>query len=102
MERKFVGISNGIKTAIKLGIFLICTIYFIYHAITGKNGIMAYFTVSQELQQKKIDLDKIKYDINILEQNISLIDNVIDRDMLEEQCIRILNYIYKDDFIVKN
>ena len=101
-SKDFVGISNRFKMFIKLGIFAICTAYFLYHAITGRNGLHSYFAITNELTAKQEELHKLKENINVLQNNINMMSKTIDLDLLEEQCRKILNYVYNNDFIVKN
>lgn len=75
--------------------------YFIYHAVQGDRGIMAWFRVNQQLEQARQELAATTEERAALEQRVALLSNSsLDLDMLEERARVMLNFSYPDDVVV--
>lgn len=99
----FVGISNNVKLIYKISAILLVFIYFIFHAISGENGLRAYLVTKNQLKKQIEKLEKIEKALISLKRNVKLLSNEsLDLDLLEERCRVILNYSSPDDVIVRN
>jgi cell division protein FtsB len=75
--------------------------YFIYHAVQGDRGILAWLRVNQQLEAAQIELVKSATDRAALEQRVALLSNPsLDRDMLEERARVMLNFSDPDDIVI--
>lgn len=75
--------------------------YFIYHAVQGERGIMAWFQVNQQLDQARQELAATAEQRAVLEQRVALLSNSsLDLDMLEERARVMLNFSHPDDVVV--
>jgi cell division protein FtsB len=101
LQKKFVGISNRFRLSIKIGSMLVATLYFIFQAISGKNGIISYTSIKKQILKHEKALEIAKNKETMLERNVRLLgNNFLDIDLLEERCRMILNYAFPDDVIV--
>lgn len=99
----FVGISNNLKLIYKISAILVVFIYFIFHAITGENGLRAYLVTKVQLAKQTEKLAKIEKVLSSLKRNVKLLSNdSLDLDLLEERCRIILNYSDPSDVIVRS
>jgi cell division protein FtsB len=75
--------------------------YFIYHAVQGDRGILAWLRVNQQLEAAQIELTKSATDRATLEQRVALLNNSsLDLDMLEERARIMLNFSDPDDVVI--
>jgi cell division protein FtsB len=75
--------------------------YFIYHAIQGDRGILAWLRVNQQLEAAQIELAQSATDRAALEQRVGLLSNSsLDLDMLEERARVMLNFSDPDDIVI--
>ena len=75
--------------------------YFIYHAVQGDRGILAWMRVNQQLDQAHQELATTGAEREALEQRVSLLSNSsLDLDMLEERARVMLNFSHPDDVVV--
>lgn len=98
----FVGISNAVKTVGKMTIIVMVVAYFLFHAINGENGLLAYVKTRKLLGEQSVQLEMLQTDLDILKRDVELLSNSsIDLDLLEERCRIILNYSYPEDYVVR-
>ncbi len=72
--------------------------YFIYHAVQGDRGILAWLRVNQQLEQAHQELIATTAEREALEQRVALLSNSsLDLDMLEERARVMLNFSHPDD-----
>ena len=64
--------------------------YFVFHAIAGNRGIVAYFKLNQKLSKTSVELDNLRSERIDLEHKVRLLKPPIDLDMLDEQARRVL------------
>jgi cell division protein FtsB len=75
--------------------------YFIYHAVQGDRGILAWLRVNQQLDAAQEELARSAANRAALEQRVSLISNSsLDLDMLEERARIMLNFSDPDDIVI--
>jgi cell division protein FtsB len=75
--------------------------YFIYHAVQGDRGILAWLRVHQQLDTAHQELVATGAERAALEQRVSLLSNSsLDLDMLEERARIMLNFSHPDDVVV--
>jgi cell division protein FtsB len=75
--------------------------YFIYHAVQGDRGILAWLRVNQQLEAAQQELAKSTADRAALEQRVALLSNSsLDLDMLEERARIMLNFGDPDDIVI--
>jgi len=75
--------------------------YFIYHAVQGDRGILAWLRVNQQLEAAQIELAQSGTDRAALEQRVALLNNSsLDLDMLEERARIMLNFSDPDDVVI--
>ncbi len=77
------------------------TLYFCYHAIQGKHGILAGTRLERELSQARVLDHRLAAEQSRLEHRVSLLrpDN-LDPDMLEERAKALLNYGGRDEYVI--
>jgi cell division protein FtsB len=75
--------------------------YFVYHAVQGDRGVIAWIQVNQRLAQAKADLDRTNAERSAMEQRVALLSNgSLDLDMLEERARVMLNFSHPDDLVI--
>ena len=75
--------------------------YFIYHAVQGDRGILAWLRVNQQLDSAQAELVQSSAERAALEQRVALLSNSsLDLDMLEERARVMLNFSDPDDVVV--
>ena len=75
--------------------------YFIYHAVQGDRGILAWLRVNQQLEAAQVELTQSATDRAALEQRVALLNNSsLDLDMLEERARIMLNFSDPDDVVI--
>ena len=75
--------------------------YFIYHAVQGDRGILAWLRVNQQLEAAQEELAQSSADRAALEQRVALLNNSsLDLDMLEERARIMLNFSDPDDVVI--
>lgn len=75
--------------------------YFIYHAVQGDRGILAWLRVNQQLEAAHAELAKSATGRAALEQRVALLNNAsLDLDMLEERARIMLNFSDPDDVVI--
>ncbi|MDR3031137.1 MAG: septum formation initiator family protein [Holosporales bacterium] len=100
--RGFVGVSNNLKLALELFVIFLVFFYFIFHAITGENGLFSYLIVKKKVNETSVKLENLTRERLYLENNVRLLSRqTLDLDILEERCRIILNYAYPNEIIVK-
>ena len=72
--------------------------YFIYHAIQGDRGLLAWIQLTQQLDIAKAELAAIKEARQQLEDKVGgLRPESLNRDLLEEQVRQFLGYSHPDE-----
>ncbi len=89
-------VQLGIWTTL---VFALMT-YFLFHAIKGDRGILAWSRLEDRLVEKEYELAAMEYQWEILDKKVKKLGNVICSDLLEEQSIRILGFSHPGDVVV--
>jgi cell division protein FtsB len=75
--------------------------YFVFHAIHGDRGILAWLRFNQELKAATAEAAQASEDRAAMERRVTLLSNTsLDLDMLEERARVMLNYAHPDDLII--
>ena len=75
--------------------------YFAYHAVQGDRGLLAWMTLKRDLVASRAQAAALAEERAWLEKRVALLnDDSLDRDMLEEQAMAMLNYGGPEDYIV--
>ena len=75
--------------------------YFVYHAVQGDRGILAWMQVNQQIKAAQAELTKTDDDREAMEQRVALLSNSsLDLDMLEERARIMLNFSHPDDLVI--
>src|SRR6185436_17666275 len=73
-------------------------LYFVYHAVEGDRGLLAYFRLTHDITETQAGFDQIAADRHSLELRVSrLRSDSLDRDLLEERARTILNYVRPEE-----
>jgi cell division protein FtsB len=79
--------------------------YFVYHAVEGDRGVMAWLQISQQLTESKRSLATLAGERQEIENRVALLSpSSIDPDLLDERARLMLNVAEPDDrlVIIKN
>lgn len=71
-------------------LLLLILLYFIFHALAGNRGIIAYFKLNQQIAKSAAELDDLRAERIELEHRVKLLKSPLDKDMLDEQARKIL------------
>lgn len=78
-------------------------VYFVYHIIQGDRGILAWRRLQQQISVAETKLNTVKQEQDSLERNVRLMrPDSLDSDMLEEQAKEKLNFVHKDEVIIRD
>jgi len=78
-------------------------VYFVYHLIQGDRGVLAWRRLQHQIALSEARLAHIKHEQDSLERNVRLMrPDSLDADMLEEQAKEKLNFVHKDEIIIKD
>lgn len=78
-------------------------VYFVYHIIQGERGLLAWRRLNQQIVASELKLDTVKTEQYALEQRVHLLrPDSLDADMLEEQAKEKLNFVRKDEIIIRD
>jgi cell division protein FtsB len=75
--------------------------YFVYHAIQGDRGIMAWLQVSQQLAESRATLATLAVEREEVQRRVTLLSpSSLDPDLLDERARIMLNVAEPDDRLV--
>ncbi len=75
--------------------------YFVYHAINGERGLLAFIQLSQQLEQKRAELDIVRAERLYLEHRVTLMrPDSLDLDLVDEQARRLLGYASPSEKVI--
>lgn len=95
IQRLIGNIKNTKYTFINFLLFALL-IYFIFHAIAGNRGVIAYLRLYDSIEKLEDEVKTLKAERIELEHKVNLLKSSIDLDMLDEQARRVLG-VAKDD-----
>src|SRR5262245_63393412 len=72
--------------------------YFVYHAVEGDRGVMAWLRITQQLAESKRSLVALTAERQAIERRVALLSpSSIDPDLLDERARLMLNVAEPDD-----
>lgn len=75
--------------------------YFVYHAVQGERGLLAWRQVDQQIAVAEATLAEVQVVHNRLAHKVSLLEPTsIDPDMLEERARIMLNLVHADELVI--
>ena len=75
--------------------------YFVYHSIQGQHGILAWRQLDIHITKAEVTFSDLQAKQAELEQRVAMLHpSTLNRDMLEEQSRRLLNFTHEDDVVV--
>jgi cell division protein FtsB len=75
--------------------------YFVFHAVHGERGLLAYLRLQQELAQAKAVQSELSAQRAEMRHRVSLLrPDSLDPDMLEERARRVLNFARPDEIVI--
>jgi cell division protein FtsB len=76
-------------------------VYFVYHAVQGERGLIAWARVSKDIESTQAALLASRAQEHGLEARVRLLrPDSLDRDMLDEQARRMLNVIRPGEKVI--
>lgn len=82
-------------------IFLLITIYFMYHLIEGERGLFRLFVLNQELKHAETLLIETNTEKSRLQNRVDLLSShALDADILDEVAREELGLIEKNEYII--
>lgn len=82
------------------GLVLALVVYFVFHAVIGNRGILAYFKLNQKLDKVNVELDHLRAERIELEHKVRLLKAPVNLDMLDEQVRRVLGVAKHSEKVV--
>ncbi len=71
-------------------LLFVLLMYFIFHAIAGNRGMLAYLRLHNNIESIAKEADTLKAERIELEHKVNLLKSSIDLDMLDEQARKVL------------
>jgi cell division protein FtsB len=94
---------NRFKTVGIISIIVGLILYFIYHAISGDSGILAFIHWKNQHDKIKEKYEDLKSERLQLEHKVNLLrSKSLDLDLLEEQAKKVLSYAKDNEEIYYN
>lgn len=82
-----------IRDGLIASLFIIGIGYFAYHAINGQRGLSAMFSLTDQIEKAKAELDEVRSERLYLEHRVSLLrPDSLDLDLLDERARATLGY----------
>lgn len=75
-------------------------IYFLFHAVKGDRGILAWSKLEDKLIQQEQELAAIEGQWSVLDKKVQKLGQTVCSDLLEEQSIRILGFSHPGDIVL--
>lgn len=76
-------------------------LYFAYHGFSGERGVLKYWSIQKELDEKEFELLELQTKRQEIEAKLKRLNpKSIDLDFLEEQAMNILNFFHEEHVIV--
>jgi cell division protein FtsB len=84
-------------------LFLCVLIYFGYHLIQGRHGVVAYWQLKEELHKTQNKLTALQNEYDNLQHHVNMLHpDSICPDLLDEQARKILGYSSSNEIVVLN
>jgi cell division protein FtsB len=76
-------------------------LYFGYHLLEGERGLKAWWTVNHRLDIARFEHKSLRNERDRIEARVAMLrEGTLDRDLLEEQLRRMLNYARPGEAII--
>ena len=76
-------------------------VYVAYHAVQGQRGLIAYWQLTNQVAQARVNLAQIEHTKAVMENRVKLLHpQTLDPDMAEERARIMLGYGYPDEKIL--
>jgi cell division protein FtsB len=96
-----VEISRRLNQILGPLIALLLMVYFAYHILQGERGLFSWMRMRQKIAETEHHLEVLQAERETLERQVYLLrPESLDRDMLEQQARKILNYAAPDEVVV--
>lgn len=73
--------------------------YFVFHAIAGNRGMIAYFKLNSTIESLGNEASVLKAERIELEHKVNLLKSSVDLDMLDEQARKVLGFSKEDESV---
>lgn len=95
------GLFRQLKRAIGPLLGLGVTVYFVFHAVEGDRGVLAYLHLQEDVGKISAERVRIARERRNLERDVAALKApYIDRDLLEERVREVLGYAHEDEVII--
>lgn len=75
--------------------------YFLYHAVQGDRGLIAWMVLSQKIDKAKATLAELSAERATLERRVDLLrPQSLDPDLLEERARLVLDFSHPNDLVI--
>jgi len=75
--------------------------YFVYGTVQGDRGLVALYSMTQEMTRAEDALDELRRTRRALERRVALLrSESLDIDLLEERARIVLDYVNPDDIVI--
>jgi len=94
-------VKRKLRNAVLPAIAACLVVYFLYHLVQGDRGLLAQHRLTDRVAEAETTLDELEARREALEQRVALLGkDRIDRDALDEQARRMLNYGHPLDLVL--
>jgi|SRR5690606_34170784 len=95
------GIAKRLRPALVPAVGLVLLGYFIFHAIQGERGLVAWLVLKQEIRTTAAQDAVLKAEQAMLERRVAALSaHSLDPDMIEERARIMLNYAHADELVI--
>ena len=95
------GLFGRLRLAIGPLLGLGLTAYFVFHAVEGDRGVLAYLHLQEDVDKISAESVRIARKRRDLERDVAALKAPhIDRDLLEERVREVLGYAHEDEVII--
>jgi cell division protein FtsB len=75
--------------------------YFLYHAVQGDRGIIAWIVLNQQIREAEATLANVSAERRVLKRRVELLrPESLDPDLLEERARAVLNFARPNELII--
>jgi cell division protein FtsB len=94
-------IGKRLRPALVPAVGLVLLGYFIFHAIQGDRGLVAWLVLKQEIRVAEAKDAVLAGEEGVLEQRVAALSpGSLDPDMIEERARIMLNYAHPDELVI--
>jgi cell division protein FtsB len=94
-------LSKRLRPALVPAIGLVLLGYFVFHAIQGERGLVAWLVLKQEIRTGEARDGVLAAEQAVLERRVAALSPAsLDPDMIEERARIMLNYAHSDELVI--